>query len=81
VLQPEAIVLYEAAVAGKLGEVKAAVDAGAQVEWANPDEYGNRAIHAASWKGHKDVVATALTSAPREPRKATTSLWPFQEAL
>jgi len=57
VLQPEPIVLYEAAEAGKLDEVKAAVDAGAQVEWANPDDDGWRAVHAASMMGHKDVVA------------------------
>eukprot|EP01046_Picozoa_sp_COSAG06_P087852 COSAG06_NODE_34314_length_476_cov_1.302387_1_plen_91_part_10 len=57
VLQPEPIVLYEAAKAGKLDEVKAAVDAGAQVEWANPDVSGQRAVHAASSRGHKDVVA------------------------
>ena len=56
-LQPEPIVLYNAAKAGKLGEVKAAVDAGAQVEWANPDEGSTRAAHAASGYGHKDVVA------------------------
>eukprot|EP01046_Picozoa_sp_COSAG06_P085952 COSAG06_NODE_32601_length_503_cov_1.111386_2_plen_45_part_01 len=37
VLQPEPIVLFNAAGDGKLDEVKAAVDAGAQVEWANPD--------------------------------------------
>jgi ankyrin repeat protein len=57
VLQPEAIDLYRAARDGKLGEVKAAVDAGAQMEWANPDYDGMRAVHAASIKGHKDVVA------------------------
>ena len=57
VLQPEPIVLYRAAEAGKLDEVKAAVDAGARMEWANPDNYGNRAVHKASIKGHKDVVA------------------------
>ena len=57
VLQPEPIVLYKAAEAGKLDEVKAAVDAGAQVEWAHPDELGYRAVHAASAYGHKDVVA------------------------
>ena len=56
-LQPEPIVLYKAAVAGELGEVEAAVDAGAQVEWANPDGNGRRAVHAASTQGHKDVVA------------------------
>jgi ankyrin repeat protein len=55
--QPEPIVLYEAAKAGKLDEVEAAVDAGAQVEWANPDNYGARAVHIASRQGHKDVVA------------------------
>ena len=57
VLQPEPIVLYRAAEAGKLGEVQAAVDAGARMEWANPGERGRRAIHEASYKGHKDVVA------------------------
>ena len=57
VLQPEPIVLYEAAADGKLDEVKAAVDAGAQMEWANPDKDGWRAVHIASQKGHKDVVA------------------------
>ena len=56
-LQPEAIVLYKAAAAGKLDKVKAAVDAGAPMEWANPDEHGLRAVHAASISGHKDVVA------------------------
>ena len=56
VLQPE-IVLYEAAAAGQLDEVKAAVDAGAEMEWANPGSYGKRAVHAASAQGHKDVVA------------------------
>ena len=57
VLQPEPIVLWEAAKAGKLDEVEAAVDAGASMEWANPDAYGKRAIHAASINGHKDVLA------------------------
>eukprot|EP01046_Picozoa_sp_COSAG06_P028375 COSAG06_NODE_2550_length_6687_cov_4.096843_2_plen_136_part_00 len=57
VLQPEPIVLWKAAQAGKLGEVKAAVDAGAEMEWANPGVDGERAVHAASRKGHKDVVA------------------------
>ena len=57
VLQPEPIVLYKAAEAGKLDEVKAAVDAGARMEWANPDWDGRRAVHAASVEGHKDVVA------------------------
>ena len=56
-LQPEPIVLYEAARDGKLDEVEAAVDAGAQMEWANPDRWGRRAIHEASEAGHKDVVA------------------------
>eukprot|EP01046_Picozoa_sp_COSAG06_P046454 COSAG06_NODE_6581_length_2870_cov_4.019488_3_plen_138_part_00 len=56
VLQPEPIVLYEAADAGKLDKVKAAVDAGAQMEWANPDASGRRAVHIASAYGHKDVV-------------------------
>ena len=55
--QPEPIVLYKAAQAGKLGEVKAAVDAGARMEWANPDVRGCRAVHIASENGHKDVVA------------------------
>ena len=55
--QPEGKVLYEAAEAGKLDEVEAAVDAGAPMEWANPDEYDRRAVHIASWEGHKDVVA------------------------
>ena len=55
--QPEGIVLYKAAKAGKLDEVEAAVDAGAPMEWANPDWYGRRAVHIASWQGHKDVVA------------------------
>ena len=55
--QPEGKVLYEAAEAGKLDEVEAAVDAGAPMEWANPGEYGKRAVHAASAAGHKDVVA------------------------
>ena len=57
VLQPEPIVLYKAAAAGKLDEVKAAVDAGAQMEWANPGYSGKRAVHEASAYGHKDVVA------------------------
>eukprot|EP01046_Picozoa_sp_COSAG06_P067707 COSAG06_NODE_17679_length_926_cov_8.697703_1_plen_139_part_00 len=57
VLQPEPIVLYKAAQAGNLDEVEAAVDAGAQMEWANPGEYGKRAVHIASMYGHKDVVA------------------------
>ena len=55
--QPEGIVLYEAAADGKLDEVEAAVDAGAPMEWANPDAGGARAVHAASHEGHKDVVA------------------------
>ena len=55
--QPEGKVLYDAASAGKLDEVEAAVDAGAPMEWANPDYCGNRAIHAASEQGRKDVVA------------------------
>ena len=55
--QPEGKVLYEAAKAGKLDEVEAAVDAGAPMEWANPDMNGGRAIHIASEQGHKDVVA------------------------
>ena len=33
------------------------MDAGAQMEWANPDYYDRRAVHAASAAGHKDVVA------------------------
>ena len=57
VLQPEPIVLYNAARDGKLDEVKAAVDAGARMEWANPGEGGSRAVHKASAYGHKDVVA------------------------
>ena len=57
VLQPEPIVLYKAAKAGKLDEVKAAVDAGAPMEWANPGANGMRAVAAASMQGHKDVVA------------------------
>jgi ankyrin repeat protein len=57
VLQPEPIVLYRAAQAGKLDEVKAAVDAGAEMEWAHPDRNGRRAVHVASEYGHKDVVA------------------------
>ena len=57
VLQPEGIDLYMAAMAGKLDEVEAAADAGARMEWANPDAYGRRAVAAASWGGHKDVVA------------------------
>eukprot|EP01046_Picozoa_sp_COSAG06_P003785 COSAG06_NODE_151_length_21964_cov_95.963961_10_plen_213_part_00 len=59
-LQPEGIVLYGAAEAGKLDEVKAAADAGAPMEWANPDKYrgrGQRAVAIASERGHKDVVA------------------------
>ena len=55
--QPEGKVLYEAAEAGKLDEVEAAVDAGAPMEWANPDTSGWRAVHTASVNGHKDVVA------------------------
>ena len=55
--QPEGEVLYDAAKAGKLDEVEAAVDAGAPMEWANPDWYGWRAIHTASACGRKDVVA------------------------
>ena len=55
--QPEGIVLYEAAEAGKLDEVEAAVDAGAPMEWANPDDYDFRAVLVASYYGHKDVVA------------------------
>jgi 26S proteasome non-ATPase regulatory subunit 10 len=57
VLQPEWIVLYKAAKAGKLDEVEAAVDAGAPMEWANPDDGGKRAVHVASALGHKDVVS------------------------
>ena len=56
-MQPEGIVLYNAAEAGKLNEVEAAVDAGAPMEWANLDENGRRAVHVASNEGHKDVVA------------------------
>ena len=55
--QPGGEVLFTAARHGKLDEVEAAVDAGAPMEWANPDRAGKRAIHAASPKGHKDVVA------------------------
>eukprot|EP01046_Picozoa_sp_COSAG06_P006646 COSAG06_NODE_314_length_17706_cov_366.601940_5_plen_176_part_00 len=55
--QPEGKVLYGAAKAGKLGEVEAAVDAGAPMEWANPDASGKRAVHIASALGHNDVVA------------------------
>ena len=55
--QPEGKVLFEAAEAGKLDEVEAAVDAGAPMEWANPDARGLRAVHAASENGHNDVVA------------------------
>jgi hypothetical protein len=57
VLQPEGIVLYGAAEAGKLDKVKAAADAGAPMEWANPDRNGIRAVHIACARGHKDVVA------------------------
>ena len=57
VLQPEPIVLYKAAAAGKLDEVEAAVDAGARMDWANPGASGGRAVHIASQEGHKDVVA------------------------
>eukprot|EP01046_Picozoa_sp_COSAG06_P035116 COSAG06_NODE_3739_length_4957_cov_37.565665_3_plen_140_part_00 len=57
VLQPEPIVLYKAAEDGELDEVKAAVDAGARMEWAKPGMSGRRAVHAASINGHKDVVA------------------------
>ena len=46
-----------AAEAGKLDEVEAAVDAGAPMEWANPDRGGKTAVHIASLGGHKDVVA------------------------
>ena len=53
----QGIDLYEAAKAGKLDKVKAAVDAGAKMEWANPDDCGKRAVHVASWYGRKDVVA------------------------
>ena len=49
--------MYKAAEDGELGEVEAAVDAGARMEWANPDRGGKRAVHAASTRGHKDVVA------------------------
>ena len=49
--------MYEAAKAGKLDEVEAAVDVGAEMEWANPDKGGWRAVHIASSEGHKDVVA------------------------
>ena len=55
--QPEGKVLWDAADAGKLDEVEAAVDAGAPMEWANPDTSGWRAVHTASVNGHKDVVA------------------------
>ena len=55
--QPEGKVLHAAAKAGKLDEVEAAVDAGAPMEWANPDAVGMRAVHVASNVGHKDVVA------------------------
>ena len=55
--QPEGKVLYEAAKAGKLDEVEAAVDAGAPMEWANPDDGLRMAVHLASSGGHKDVVA------------------------
>ena len=57
VLQPEPIVLWEAAAYGQLDEVKAAVDAGARMEWAHPYVRGYRAVHIASITGHKDVVA------------------------
>ena len=57
VLQPEGIDLYRAASAGKLDEVEAAVDAGASMEWANSDRWGQRAVAIASERGHKDVVA------------------------
>jgi hypothetical protein len=66
VLQPEGKVLFYAAQKGNLNEVRTAVDAGAPMEWANrsaealkrKDDYGGqRAVHIASWKGHKDVVA------------------------
>ena len=56
-LQPEPIVLWTAASAGKLDEVEAAVDAGAEVEWAHSGASGKRAVHTASQWGHKDVVA------------------------
>jgi hypothetical protein len=61
--------LFYAAQKGNLNEVRTAVDAGAPMEWASPhsrsaealkrsDDYGGqRAVHIASWKGHKDVVA------------------------
>jgi ankyrin repeat protein len=49
--------LYKAATDGKLDEVETALDAGAPMEWANPDKFGWTAIHAASDRGHKDVVA------------------------
>ena len=55
--QPEGKVLYAAAGAGKLDEVETAVDAGAPMEWANPGDYGCRAVHIASQYGHNDVVA------------------------
>ena len=58
--QPEGKVLWDAADAGKLDEVEAAVDAGAPMEWANPEGGSDRwrtAVHVASQYGHKDVVA------------------------
>jgi ankyrin repeat protein len=57
VLQPDGIVLWNAAQFGKLDKVEAAVDAGAPMEWANPAGWGQRAVAIASELGHKDVVA------------------------
>eukprot|EP01046_Picozoa_sp_COSAG06_P067856 COSAG06_NODE_17777_length_922_cov_0.756987_1_plen_250_part_00 len=57
VLQPEGIVLFKAAKAGNLDEVRTAVDAGAQMEWASPNDRGKTAVAIASYYGHKDVVA------------------------
>eukprot|EP01046_Picozoa_sp_COSAG06_P028374 COSAG06_NODE_2550_length_6687_cov_4.096843_1_plen_411_part_00 len=57
VRQPHGKVLSAAVVAGNLDEVKAAVDAGAPMEWANPEKGGKRAVHIASALGHNSVVA------------------------
>eukprot|EP01046_Picozoa_sp_COSAG06_P003787 COSAG06_NODE_151_length_21964_cov_95.963961_12_plen_206_part_00 len=57
VLQPKGKVVYDAAYWGRRDEVEAAVDAGASMEWANSDRWGQRAVAIASERGHKDVVA------------------------
>ena len=54
--------LYNAAIRGQLEVARGLVDEGASIEWANDNCNGMRALHAACYHGHDEVVQLLVTS-------------------